>query len=435
MKKVLSIVFLFVLFIPAVVLAKVPNEDNIYNMITPIENPENEDIAVVLDSLTVSECDSCKLSPSFKSNITFYMVSTKSDEIKISATANKELTITGTGVKTLTKDSETFEIVVESSSGDTNTYKIKVTKEKKSDTTLKSLTIDNGNLNPKFSSDVTSYSATVDSDKVVISAVANDSKAKVEGAGEKQLKYGKNTFNIVVTGEDGTTKSYLLNITRPDNNEINAYLKSITIDGEDIGFDKDIFEYVYNVSNDITELDIEAVPELDSSTVEIIGNEEFVIGENVITIKVVAEDDSEKIYTITVIKEEEIEEPELDGIYLSKLEIKGHDIEFQQDKLEYVITIKDEKKLDIIAETNNENYIIEITGNENLQDGSIIKIIVTDENDESNIYKIKIKVDNTIEKEESKELNYIPIIMISLLVILAVVDIMFVIKRIKAKDE
>lgn len=388
-----------------------------------------------LETLTVSECDGCKLSPSFNKGITFYMVTTKTDKIKIAATGSNGATVSGTGLMTLTKESETFEVKVTTTSGVSSTYKIKVTKEKGLDVTLKSLSIDNGTLSPTFSSDNTSYTATVDSDKVTISAAATDSTATVSGTGVKELNYGVNDFNIKVTAKDGTSKSYLIKITRPDNRNVNAYLKSLTINDEDINFEKDILEYTYNVDLETEELKIDAVPEKETSKVEITGNEKFVEGENIVTIKVTAEDGEEKTYTIKVIKEEKEEENTEDepGLYLKTLEIQGYKINFDKEKYEYEITIKNEKQLNINALVYDD-YNVEITGNENLQDGSIIKIIVTDSEDNSVIYKIKIKVDNTpVVEEKVEDTNYIPIIMISLLAVLALANLVFLFKKLKKK--
>ena len=424
MKKIVSyLFFLVVILCPFNVLAE-----------EPIEKAE-------LETLTVSECDSCKLSPSFNKGITFYMVTTKTDKLKISATGSNGATVSGTGVMNLTKESETFEVKVTTTSGISATYKIKVTKEKAPDVTLKGLSLDNGTLSPEFSSNNTSYTATVDSDKVTINATPTDETAIVTGAGVQELKYGVNDINVKVTAKDGTSKSYLVKITRPDNRNANAYLKSLTINDEDIEFEKDILEYTYKVGPEVENLKIDAVPEQEASKVEISGNEKFVEGENIVTIKITAEDGKEKIYTIKVIKEKanKDEEPNEEtiedepGLYLKKLEIEKYKIKFDKDKYEYELTIKNEKQLNINALVYD-GYNVEIIGNEDLQDGSIIKVIITDSEEESVIYKIKIKVDNKPVVEEKKgDINYIPIIMISLLSVLALVDLVFLLKKLKKK--
>ena len=383
-----------------------------------------------LSSLSVSDCNNCSLSPAFRSNITIYVVNTKSDKINISAVAASKATVTGAGLKTLTKDSETFKIVVTSESGSTKTYRITVNKEKSTDVSLSNLTIDKGNLSPKFSSNVTNYTAVVDSDKVIIKATPSNSKVTVTGTGEKTLEYGKNEFTITVTSEDGGSKSYLITINRPDNRNANAYLKSLTIDGKDIDFEKDVVDYEYKVGKDVDSLDIEAIPELDTSKVEITGNENFKIGKNIVTITVKAEDNSEKIYKIIVVKEDKV----LEKLYLDNLKIDGYDIKFNKEIFEYTLTIGKEKSLNIIA-FNDNGYTTEIVGNENLKDGSIIKIIVSDEDGNSSVYQIRIKVSNndTTSTTSNTGTNYIPYIMTSLLVLLFILDLVQIIKKVRNK--
>lgn len=410
---------------------KLYNDDNLVASLDDAVSKVNVKSSVnTLKSLSVSNCDNCTMSPSFKSNTTVYIVYTKSNKITISASANGSAKVIGAGTKNLTKDSETFKITVTSESGSSKVYKVIVNKEKSNDISLASLTIDKGTLSPAFSRSVTSYSAVVDSDKVVIKATASDTSASVSGTGEKSLEYGRNEFTVTVTGNNGNTKNYLITISRPDTRNANAYLKSLTIDGKDIEFEKDIVEYEYKVGKNVDSLDIKAVPELESSKVEMSGNEKFQLGKNTVTITVKAEDNSEKVYKIIVIKEENVS----DDLYLDNLKIKGYDINFDKEKFEYTLKIKNEKELDIIAFASN-GYKTEIVGNESLKDSSIIKIIVSDEDGNSNVYKIKIEMDNNevSSSSNSDDINYIPYIMTSLLVILFILDLIQVIKRLRNK--
>lgn len=384
-----------------------------------------------LSSLTLEDCGSCSLSPAFKENLTIYIVNTESNKITFNAKANGNAKIVGAGTKTLTKDSETFRIIVTSEVGESREYSITVKRniKKSNDNALKELSIDKGELKLKESNGISSYNAVVDSDEVTIIAVANDSKATITGVGKKTLDYGKNEFTIIVTAEDGTSRSYLIVINRTDTRNANAYLKDLTIDGEDIDFEKDIIEYEYYVSDDITEIEIDAIPELESSTVEIEGNKDFKEGENIVTITVKAEDGSEKIYTIVVIKGKIIN----DDIYLDDLTIHGYDIDFKQDKFGYTLTIGKEDHLDINTIFDTDKYTVEIVGNEELQDGSIIKIIITDEDGNSNIYKIKIEKSQEKEGIKKEDINYIPIIMSGILGLLVILNIMQIVKKVRNK--
>jgi len=389
-----------------------------------------------LEELLIEECAGCQLSPEFKSDLTVYNLITTTDSIKINAKARGNATVSGSGVKDIFNQKETIEIVVTSEAGNTKKYKINVTKTepKSDDNSLKSMTIDSGTLQPDFSSNITSCTATVDKTEVTIDAVANHENATIAGIGKKELKYGKNEFDIIITAEDGTTKNYLVVINRPDTRNANAYLKELTIDGQDIGFEKDIVEYNYTVGIDVVDLNINAIPEQETSGVSITGNRNLAIGENEVIITVQAEDNSVKEYKIIVVRKE----LEREEVVLKTLKIQGYNISFEQFKFEYSIVINGEKELDIVALPNNEKHIVEILGNENLKEGSIIKIIVSNSNYESNVYKIKIESDialddNVVDNEINGEINYVPIIMTSLLVILAILNVFEIVKRIRKK--
>ena len=97
--------------------------------------------------------------------------------------------------------------------------------------TLKSLSGSYGNLNPKFSSNVTSYSVTIPNNikTYTINAVPTHSKAKTEYFGSKDMKVGKNTRSVVVTAEDGVTKkTYTITITRTESSTASSKPTSST---------------------------------------------------------------------------------------------------------------------------------------------------------------------------------------------------------------
>lgn len=87
---------------------------------------------------------------------------------------------------------------------------------KSSNANLGSLSVSGGTLEPEFSAATTSYTATVRFEvaKATISANAQDGKSAVEGLGTFDLEEGNNKKYITVTAEDGTKKTYEVNIKR-----------------------------------------------------------------------------------------------------------------------------------------------------------------------------------------------------------------------------
>lgn len=88
--------------------------------------------------------------------------------------------------------------------------------------TLKSLSIDGLTISPTFSSGTTSYSASTTTNSIKINASATDSNATISGIGTQTLKNGKNTFNIVVTAEDSSTKKYTITVNASINNSTSS---------------------------------------------------------------------------------------------------------------------------------------------------------------------------------------------------------------------
>ena len=80
------------------------------------------------------------------------------------------------------------------------------------DNNLSSLIIEGFDID--FDSSITEYSVTVPNDtkKVKLGATANDNNASVSGIGDYDVKEGNNEIKIVVTAENGDTKTYKVNV-------------------------------------------------------------------------------------------------------------------------------------------------------------------------------------------------------------------------------
>lgn len=198
--------------------------------------------------------------------------------------------------------------------------KEEVAPPKSSNNKLATLTTDGITLVPAFSPDTLTYNVTVENDVLEfnLAATVQDGKASiVSGTGNHKLNVGNNVIKVVVKAENGSERTYTINVNRkdvsgpsePDKSNTNT-LDNISVKddkGNDLAlspkFDPNKPNYDIKVNEDTGSIDISGIPTDPGS--EIIsggGNHVLKDGENVIDIVVRAEDGSERTYTITVDK-------------------------------------------------------------------------------------------------------------------------------------
>lgn len=120
-----------------------------------------------------------------------------------------------------------IEIVVLAEDGESSkTYTLKV-HELSSDTYLESLTI-NG-LNFVFNKNTFEYNLNTELAKINIEATTSNAKSSITGVGAKSLALGNNTFKIIVTAEDSSTRTYTLNITRTEKLDDSITFNDLTV--------------------------------------------------------------------------------------------------------------------------------------------------------------------------------------------------------------
>lgn len=305
---------------------------------------------------------------------------------------------------------------------------------------LSSLSLSTGNLNPIFSSNITSYSAIIDASAVTINARASSNYASISGIGKVNLNYGSNIYRVVVTSESGTTKTYNINIVRPNNTNNNTsdtsnrdnntatlssnnYLSNITLSNGNINFNKNITEYNITVDYQVSNIEVIATAEDSKSKVEITGNTNLEIGNNIIEIKVIAENNSTRIYKINVEKKDESYVLSSNN-NISSVNIKNYDFDFISNITNYTLTIKDEEKLDIEVILEDSKSTYNIQGNNDLKNNSVIKIEVIAEDGTNKIYQINIKSNDKIIKA-------IFITIITILLIINIVRLFLKYRRLK----
>ena len=329
----------------------------------------------------------CKESSDGIINCKYTITKTDVKKAKVTFSKSEGSTTSKESGYTIDVEEGTVDFDIKVTSKDENakkTYKFIITKQSLStDAKLKSYTTSVSNATKKLE-----VKAIPSSDKAnVIDFKDNISSFDFISVTSKEIK-------IKVQAEDGQVSTYTLTVTK--RGEADSTLKSLTIKNYKIDFSSEVTDYEIKVLKNVSKLDIEAKANDKNAKVKIT-NPSLQIGENTIKIEV-TNDDSKTTYTIKVTK---LNEDDKTLANLKSLKIDGYDLDFSASKYEYDLRIKDENYLKIKAETRMDDADVEITGNLDLVDGSIIKIRVNYDEDIYNVYKINIIKDGTVITKKS----------------------------------
>ncbi len=276
--------------------------------------------------------------------------------------------------------------------GTSSSRTITASAPKSTNNNLASLSV-NGTSVPEFAASKTSYTlSNTDAISITIAATTSDSKASVAGTGSKSLAYGVNKFNVVVTAESGAKKTYTVSITRNDFRSTNNDLKSLTVEGYTVIFDKDKLTYTVIVDNAVTSVNIGAQAADDKASVSGTGAKTLKIYSNVINVVVTAENTSKKTYAINVVRRDAA------GIAgdlsrdnkLKSLVITDYPFEFDAETLEYTIDVENWiESVSLTVELSDSKASYLITNKDELIVGpNEILVKVFSESAEERIYKI-----------------------------------------------
>lgn len=302
-------------------------------------------IASSINTLSSITVDNGVLTPEFDKDTTDYTVNVDGSvtEITVDATLTDERgkIISGLGKHDLVVGENIITIKVESESGAPNSYTIKVNRAKKSDNSLSTLTVDGVEV-PDFNPETLEYTLSdvvYSKTSILIGATTTDSDATIEGTGNKGLKTGENTFEVIVTAQNGDTRTYKINIKREKNN--NAYLSILSVKGTtlDPKFNKETTEYTVTVAETKDKLspsDVTAVTE--DNNAKVVKQNEITLStttDNYYTVTVTAEDGTLKVYTIQVIR------PKSTDATLKEVKLNGAIISptFKSTTYEYTLTV------------------------------------------------------------------------------------------------
>ena len=345
---------------------------------------------------------------SFNPDTTSYSTTINSQTATISATKkDSSSSMTGNlGTVSLNYGTNTFKINVTSETGVTRTYTINITRPdtRSKNNYLSSLAVSNTNIT--FNRNTLVYNLSTTSDNVQISATKDDNKASVTGTGRFNLNYGTNTYRVNVTAENGSTRTYTININREDTRSSNNNLKSLTLSKGNLNFNKSTTTYNVDVDKDTTSVKIEASLEDGKSSFENgFGPRTINLnpGNNTIYIKVRNEIGNIKTYTININRED----GKSSDSTLKEIKLSEGKIDFKTDVLEYKINVEyDVDTFKIEALPTDGKSKVNITGDEKLKVGeNTFTITVEAENGKITTYVVKV-----IRKEEGYKLstnNYI----------------------------
>lgn len=256
----------------------------------------------------------------------------------------------------------------------------------------------------------------------------------------KDLKLAK-YLNIVSFNDMIKTVEITRNIST--NNNLSSLNASVgTFDKE---FSSDVTVYTLTVPAGTEKVILSGALADIFSSVDGLVEYTLIDNKTVVNVTVTAEDGSQKVYTIYIIREAEknvVAAPVVynysSNNYLKSLEINNHEIKFDRETTDYSITVDSNvTSLDITALAEDSSARVEITGNESFKEGkNTVVVTVTAENGSEREYTItvnkKAETSTTTEKEEKTKSNTAEKIVIIILIVLVVLGLLYLIFK---KDE
>ncbi|MBO5475267.1 MAG: cadherin-like beta sandwich domain-containing protein [Bacilli bacterium] len=306
-------------------------------------------------------------------------------------------------------DTTSVVVSVQAEDGTINNYIVNFERQKSSDTSLQSLSLDNGILKPDFTSDNRLYSTVVEPniDHIEVNAVPNSVYGTIkEIKGNNNLQFGTgNQIEVIVEAEDKKTSSYVINVERKKYND--ATLSDIKVNGVSIeDFDPSTNSYVLEaVPFETTSINIEGIKNNEYATVDGNGDISLSTGENVITIKVTAQNGDVNNYTLNIKRAKNSDNS------ISNLRVKGYNTTLvgpDNSIIVYEVTLPNEIS-SIVASDVTFDYPSDAT---NVYKDESLVLSTTNSNDYSftvvsesgspQIYSIKIKREKSSAAEISK---------------------------------
>jgi len=323
-----------------------------------------------LRSLSVSQGT---LTPAFNANTVAYTVNVAGNVTSITvsaAAAETTSSVEGTGAKSLNVGDNRIEVKVTAQNGNVKTYTITVVRPASNNADLKSLSVNQGILTPTFNASTVAYTVNVANSvsSITVSATVADNTATLEGTGVYSLGEGSNSIPVKVTAQNGTVKTYTITVFRPASN--NADLKSLSVNHGTLTptFNANTVAYTVTVANSVSSITVSATMADNTATLEGTGDYSLDVGNNLIEVKVTAQDGKTvKTYTITVFR------AAINNVDLSTLSVNPGTLfpAFNNNITAYIVNVANSvSSITISATALDDAAIVEGTGVHLLEPGN-----------------------------------------------------------------
>ena len=309
MKKSVKIKYLIILLVALVFVLVLQN--NVYASIVMSATNVNVEVGKT-ETVTMTA-----------NNTTGDVQITSSNPEIVTATATNKISDNSIPITITGKSSGNATITISGMASDTDTgankakyYRTINVKVTGNSTKTSSVDLSNLGIKPNdfsgFSPNKTTYDVTVpeEVEEIEVYATAKDPEAKISGVGTQKLAIGGNKIEVLVTANDGATKTYIININRKGTDkETNQQtsdtskngLSELKIENLELTpkFETNVYEYSAKYIGEKTALDIQAIVTEPTYIAEVVGNENLKEGENIVTI-LVSDKDGKNIATYQI---------------------------------------------------------------------------------------------------------------------------------------
>jgi len=259
--------------------------------------------------------------------------------------------------------------------------------------------------------------------------------------GPQTLSTGANVYKITVTADDGSVTIYKVTINRRALST-DSEAQEITVGNVSLDVNSHSKKFNVTVPYGIDSVQVTALPRDSRATVEINGGTSLVVGDNKVTVKVIAEDGSYTIYDITVTRSQGSANALLSVLVPSVGELSPA---FDSNILEYNITVENSvEKIDFTVETASKFATYVISNTDLVIGENRIEITVTAQNDSTCTYVINVEreklsiwnllVDTVVFTVGGFEVTALVFVAVALVIVIAcVIVLVYVLNKDKVK--